>query len=84
MLNMAFDVVLSTVLSKKNELEFFISCNTNHYKNILLFVQPVWFDMYFFKKTYLFFIMVIILFILYFDICIKFTLSTIILTMKKI
>ena len=65
MLNIAFDVVLSRVFS--NKLEFFVSCNIKHYKNILLFA--LCFDMYFSIKIWLFSIMMIIIF--YFDICDK-------------
>ena len=70
MLNMAFDVLLSAVFVKYSKLESFISCN------IKLFA--LCFHMCFFIK---FSIMVIKIF--YFDICIKFTLLTIISTTRN-
>ena len=73
MLNMAFDVLLSAVFAKDGKLESFVSCN------VKLFALCS--DMYFFIKTLLFSIMVIITF--YFDICIKLILSTIISTRKE-
>ena len=48
MLNMAFDVVLSTVFVK--QIGVFLFLKYKDYKNILLFAQPLFFDMYFFKK----------------------------------
>ena len=73
MLNMAFDVLLSAVFAKDGKLESFVSCN--------LKLFALCYDMYFFIKTLLFSIMVIITF--YFDICIKLILSTIISTRKE-
>ena len=49
MLNMAFDVVLSTVLT--NKLQFL---KRKDCKNILLFAQPVCFDLHLFNKKLIF------------------------------
>ena len=77
-----FDVVLNMILS--NKLKFFAFLQYKDYKSILLFAQPVYFDIYFFIKS---------LIVLYhgdnsvpfcFDDSIKFTLSTIFSTMKKL
>ena len=71
MLIMEFDVILLQFLS--NKLEIFVSCN--------LKLFALCFYMYFFNKN------LIVLhhsgIIFYFDICIKFTLSTVISRMKE-
>ena len=48
MMNLAYDVVLSS-FCQTNKPEFFVSCNTKHYKSILC--SDCVFDMYFFIKT---------------------------------
>ena len=80
MLNMAFDVLVLTfwVQFLLYKLEFFVSCN--------IITRTSFFCSVFWSK---FFQKIIVLhhgdnnFLFYFDICIKFTLSTIISTMKN-